>query len=619
MAGQLLAQVPGGVREHFQMGRGALAEGRLQDAEESFRKALGLDPRVVEARANLGLALFLQGRYSETVSELSTAAEQRPDLHVAQLFLGLAHLRMGAAAEAIPHLEASLRLDPSNLEARRALSACQLAEGDYAAAVQEFRAAFSATPDAVQGWHALGQDYMRLMSDLAGRLVVGHPDSVWAARLGADMLGLSQAWEAAATYFGSAIGRAPGLPGLNAAFGAALLRLGRVDEARSRFEAELRVDPLSEQARAGLAELAIRGGDPATALQHVASIRDSFPAWLLRAPFPLGSAGREAETTALAYLEGQKGAPSAFLRWRLSTDRSSADAARQDLEAAVRAVPRREPASADAESLCADHLFEECVRAFAQRRSLSRADLLLMGRAYLALGAPDRAIVAFTHAMRGTDEDLPEALYWTVRTLQSLADSCFREVDALAPGSWRAHQLRAEAHRQRQADAEAIAGYRKAINLKPDEPGLHRSLGLIYLLDNDLDEAETSLRRALELDDSDPRTLYFAGRLFIARQQHAEAVPYLEAALRIDPNLVEARPSLGRAYLRVGRFREAAEQLERALVLDYYGDIHYSLFQAHVRLGNAELARAAVERSAEMRKRTFSRDRDRLDRWIKSE
>ncbi|MDE0106157.1 MAG: tetratricopeptide repeat protein, partial [Bryobacterales bacterium] len=385
LAGHLFAQAPGGVREHFQMGRGALAEGRLQDAEESFRKALGLDPGVVEARANLGLALFLQGRYSDTVSELTRAAEQRPDLHVAQLFLGLAHLRMGAAAEAIPHLQASLRLDPSNLEARRALSACQLAEGDYAAAVQEFRAAFSATPDAVQGWHALGQDYMRLMSDLAGRLVVGHPDSVWAARLGADMLGLSQAWEAAATYFAAAIGLAPGLPGLNAAFGAALLRLGRADEARFRFEAELRIDPLSEQARAGLAELAIRGGDPATALQHVAAIRDSFPAWLLRAPFPLGSAGRDAATTALAFLEGEKGAPAAFLRWRLSTDRPSADAARQDLEAAVRAAQPREAASAEAQALCAGHLFEECVRAFARRRSLSRADLLLMGRAYLVL------------------------------------------------------------------------------------------------------------------------------------------------------------------------------------------------------------------------------------------
>ena len=161
--------------------------------------------------------------------------------------------------------------------------------------------------------------------------------------------------------------------------------------------------------------------------------------------------------------------------------------------------------------------------------------------------------------------------------------------------------------------------YELGFILKPDLPELHRSLGLIHLLNNAYDEAQQSLDKALELDAANPRTLYVMGRLRVARQQHGESIPYLERALRLDPNLVEARPSLGRAYLRTGRFREAAIQLEKGLVLDYYGDIHYSLFQAHRRLGNLKEAKAALDRSVEMRKSSFARDRGKFDRWIRSE
>ena len=285
----------------------------------------------------------------------------------------------------------------------------------------------------------------------------------------------------------------------------------------------------------------------------------------------------------------------------------------------IERAPAHDPGSRAPEELCREHLFGPCARALESRPSLSRAELILLGRAYLALGQDERATIAFTHSMGGSPGESPEAVYWTVRTLQSLADQCFQKVEEVDPGSWRVHQLRAEAHRQRQADDEAIEEYRRAIELKPDEPELHRSLGLIYLLNNSYGEAQQYLERALELDHANPRTLYVMGRLYVARQQHEASIRFLEGALRLDPNLVEARPSLGRAYLRAGRLEEAAVQLEKGLVLDYYGDIHYSLFQAHRGLGNIEQAKQALDRSVEMRKSSFARDRGKFDRWIKSE
>ena len=611
------------VRTRFQAGQTALNAGRFAQAETEFRAALDSDPGLSEARVNLGLALFLQGKYQRSVDELDQAALALPALPAAHLFLGLGHLKLGASDQAIVALSRSLELEPTNVEAHRALAACHLAKGDYASAVQEFQAAFSHSPDGTEAWYLLGRDYMGLMSDLAGRLVVEQPDSVWSSRLGADMLALSEAWDAAANYYATAVAKRSDLPGLHSALGSARLRLGQLSEAAASFEAELRTDPRSEQALLGLAEISLARGDTASALERVAAVWDSFPQWLGSQPvFESGAIAPESAAKLSRSLGRSEAGPTAFLAWALSAragDEAIAAAARARFERAVQAAPVRSAEASEAVSLCADHLYSACAQALVSRRSMTRAELLLLGRAYLALGQHERAVIAFTHAMRGTDEAPPEAVYWTVGTLRSLADSCFEQVEKLAPQSWRVHQLRAQAYRQRQADEQAIAEYLRAIELKPDAAELHRSLGLIYLLNNAYDEAEQALEKALDLDGANPRSLYVTGRLFVARQQHPEAIPYLETALQLDPNLVEARPSLGRAYLRVGRAEEAAAQLEQALILDYYGDIHYSLFQAHRRLGNMERARQALAKSTEMRKRSFARDRTKFERWIKSE
>ncbi len=611
------------VAARFEAGKQATAAGRHEAAAKEYRAALDLMPGLAEARANLGLVLFLQGEYAEAVTELERVAAERPDLPAARLFLGLGHLKLGSPSKAIPALKRSLEDNPASLEARRALAACYLAERDYAGAVSEFQAALPLTPDRAEAWHRLGRDYMTLMSELAGSLVIGMPESVWAARLGADMLGLSEAWDAASTYYETALSKDSRLPGLHAAAGGARLRLGDIEGAERHFEAELLIDRRSETALLGLAEASLARGDAAAALDRAAEVWASNPDWLARASdFPARRIAPDFATALIGKLPRADGGPSRFLQAALFREAGNAERARLQrslLHRRIESAPAREAEDLSAAELCASHRYAECARLLETRPSLARSELVALGRAYLELGQAERAAVAFTHAMRGAAETSPEAAYWTVRTLQSLADRCFQQVEEAAPGSWRVHQLRAEAHQQRQADDEAIAEYRKAIALEPDEPELHRGLGLLFLLNNAHEEAGESLARALELDAANPRTLYLAGRLRVAMQQHEESIRYLEGALRLDPNLVEARPSLGRAFLRAGRFAEAAAQLERGLGLDYYGDIHYSLFQAYRRLGRDEEAERALERSVAMRKSSFARDRGKFDRWIKSE
>ena len=209
--------------------------GRFSDAEAEYREVVRLMPGLSEARANLGLVLFLQGEYADSVAQLEQVASERPDLPAAHLFLGLGHLKLGQPRQAIPFLERSLRATPGNLEARRALSACYLAEADYASAVREFRAAFSHSSDKAQAWFLLGRDYMGLMSELAGSLVVGKPDSVWAARFGADMLGMSLAWDAAIPSTRRPSPSGPTFPGCAIPWGGRISCSGILTRPKSSF------------------------------------------------------------------------------------------------------------------------------------------------------------------------------------------------------------------------------------------------------------------------------------------------------------------------------------------------------------------------------------------------
>ena len=50
----------------------------------------------------------------------------------------------------------------------------------------------------------------------------------------------------------------------------------------------------------------------------------------------------------------------------------------------------------------------------------------------------------------------------------------------------------------------------------------------------------------------------------------------------------EASGLLGTAYVRMGKFADALPRLEKAAPLDHMGNIHFQLYQAYRKLGEAE-------------------------------
>src|ERR1700726_1833566 len=85
----------------------------LEQAAEAYRKAVEAAPEWVEARINLGTAMYQLGRMEEAREHFSIAAKFEPENALAEFNLGCVLEQLGRTAEAIFHLCRAVELVPS--------------------------------------------------------------------------------------------------------------------------------------------------------------------------------------------------------------------------------------------------------------------------------------------------------------------------------------------------------------------------------------------------------------------------------------------------------------------------------------------------------------------------
>jgi tetratricopeptide (TPR) repeat protein len=125
------------------------------EAERLYRRALAIDPPLVEARVRLARLLDLRGRHAEAATELKTALSQKPSGAVAfyaHLFMGRALQALDQPDEAARHYQEALALFPDAQSAALASSQLALLRADMAASLAPVErlgaksASFSADP-----------------------------------------------------------------------------------------------------------------------------------------------------------------------------------------------------------------------------------------------------------------------------------------------------------------------------------------------------------------------------------------------------------------------------------------------------------------------------------------
>ena len=136
------------------------------------------------------------------------------------------------------------------------------------------------------------------------------------------------------------------------------------------------------------------------------------------------------------------------------------------------------------------------------------------------------------------------------------------------PNAWVVYYTRGMAHERNKNWDAAERDFRKALQLKPDEPSVLNYLGYSYLDRGvNLKEGRKLIEQAYNKRPDDGYIVDSMGWAYFITGEYDKAVSTLEKAIESTPGDATINEHLGDAYWKVGRRAEARFQWERALVL----------------------------------------------------
>ena len=141
---------------------------------------------------------------------------------------------------------------------------------------------------------------------------------------------------------------------------------------------------------------------------------------------------------------------------------------------------------------------------------------------------------------------------------------------------------------------EAIASYKEAIRIKPDDADAHYNLGVTYGESGQYEEAIASYKEALRIKPDDADAHYNLGYVYRELGQYEEAIASFKKSIRIKPDDANAHYSLGLAYDESGQYEEAIASYKEVLrIKPDDADAHFFLVLAYVNAGQYEEAIAS--------------------------
>jgi len=201
----------------------------------------------------------------------------------------------------------------------------------------------------------------------------------------------------------------------------------------------------------------------------------------------------------------------------------------------------------------------------------------------------DQAVDVLRRLVQSAPDD-PAALYVAYRTYSDLAARQLTKLAQVAPESAQMHQVLAQLSASQDDFVEAIAQYRKALEIDPQLPSAHFELGQMMLA-NAADQgargdAERELHLALAADPNNADCEYLLGEIEWLRSKPEEALKHYNQALALRPGFVDAHIAAGKALARLGDSQGALQQLLQAVALDPQdAAAHYRLSQVYLSLG----------------------------------
>ncbi len=158
---------PDSAAAHYNLGLAYTAVGKMTSAEGAYRRAVELDPTLLEAWVNLAGTLLLQWRFEECLEASRKAVELRDDLPVVHFNMGQAYLYLGDADGLVECNRRVLELDSDHPAANYFLAVGLLAQKKVAKArfylERAMRLGHRPTPEFLRAMERAKDDGVRLI------------------------------------------------------------------------------------------------------------------------------------------------------------------------------------------------------------------------------------------------------------------------------------------------------------------------------------------------------------------------------------------------------------------------------------------------------------------------
>jgi Tfp pilus assembly protein PilF len=225
---------------------------------------------------------------------------------------------------------------------------------------------------------------------------------------------------------------------------------------------------------------------------------------------------------------------------------------------------------------------------------------ILLARAHIAQGRAADSYQELLTAIQWDPKNV-DALYYLGRVCLILSQQEYRQLFAMAPDSFRVHQILAETYAARQDTASAEEEYKAALKVNPRAVEILDALGGLKRSSFKFDEAATYYSRALAISPQDYEAAYGLGACALFQNQEQQALGHLRRALEIDPRSAPARLALGDALLRTGQSAAAIRELKTAVSLEPAMRQAYTLLaRAYRQVGQPQAAEAALKKEQEL-------------------
>jgi len=109
----------------------------------------------------------------------------------------------------------------------------------------------------------------------------------------------------------------------------------------------------------------------------------------------------------------------------------------------------------------------------------------------------------------------------------------------------------------------AEAGFKRAMELKPNYAVAHQFYGGFLVQTGRTEEGLAELRKAIDLEPYSAAINWHYGHMLLLARRYDEAIEQQQKTLQIQPNYQLAKSSLASAYMYAGRFNDAAALIQK--------------------------------------------------------